>query len=166
MREIPGAPGYWAGEDGNIYSTRGRITRGPKASDRYYASPPRLVKPADGRYLRVTIDGRTKNVHVLICETWHGPRPTGTQVSHLNENAHDNRPENLAWESPKQNMARRGYLQYSGERSSRAKLTDQQVEQIRELLAQGRSLSEIGRQFGVTPRHVGFIRDGEVRRQH
>ena len=44
-------------------------------------------------------------VHILVCETFHGPKPTPKhEVRHLNGIATDNRPENLAWGTHAENM--------------------------------------------------------------
>ncbi len=43
----------------------------------------------------------------LVAETFLGPRPEGTQISHLNGNPSDNRPVNLVYETPAENNKRR-----------------------------------------------------------
>ena len=44
-------------------------------------------------------------VHRLVCEPFHGPPPfKGAVVIHLDENAHNNKPENLKWGTQKENM--------------------------------------------------------------
>lgn len=45
-------------------------------------------------------------VHRLVCEAFHGPRPTSTSVvRHLNGEHTDNRPENLTWGTCAENTA-------------------------------------------------------------
>lgn len=39
----------------------------------------------------------TKCIHHAVCESFHGPRPDGQVVRHLNGDYLDNRAENLAW---------------------------------------------------------------------
>lgn len=52
---------------------------------------------AKGGYLRVTIDGKPRSVHVLMAEAFIGPRPSGNEARHLNDVRDDNRIENIAW---------------------------------------------------------------------
>jgi hypothetical protein len=58
-------------------------------------------------YLGVNLGRRNKRyahmVHVLVCEAFHGPRPEGMQVRHLNGNETDNRASNLAWGTRSEN---------------------------------------------------------------
>ncbi len=60
-----------------------------------------------GGYLQVTLflDGKaeTREVHYLVCEAFHGPRPDGTQARHLDGVQHHNAPGNLAWGTPVEN---------------------------------------------------------------
>jgi hypothetical protein len=62
-------------------SDRGRI-RG--------ANSHRIHTPDNDRYPRVTLNGRRRRVHVLMAETWLGPRPFGMQALHA-----DDRPDNM-----------------------------------------------------------------------
>lgn len=48
--------------------------------------------------------GKTVGVHILVCEAFHGPRPDGLVVRHLNGIPADNRPGNLAWGTRAENM--------------------------------------------------------------
>ena len=49
--------------------------------------------------------GKTYKIHQLVCEAFHGPKPTPAHiVLHLNEDAGDNRPENLRWGTRKENQ--------------------------------------------------------------
>lgn len=52
-------------------------------------------------------------VHRLVCEAFHGPPPEGkTYVLHLDEDAHNNKPENLRWGSQKENLNAPGFIEY------------------------------------------------------
>ena len=69
----------------------------------------RRLRPAANNlgYLQVSVNRDGNNVtcaaHVLVAEAWIGPRPPGEHVRHLNGDKTDNRVENLAYGSPKDN---------------------------------------------------------------
>lgn len=57
-------------------------------------------------------------VHRLICEAFHGPPPEGkTYVLHLDEDAHNNKPENLKWGSQKENLNAPKFIEYCRSRT-------------------------------------------------
>lgn len=63
----------------------------------------------NGSYWKVVLYGEDLkrhncNVHILVCEAFHGARPPGLQVRHLNGVSTDNRAENLAWGTQSENM--------------------------------------------------------------
>lgn len=160
---IPEAPGYLAGEDGRIYTTYG-MGVGPKSPGR---TPPRPLASSTDRYgypfVAIKIGGtmRTRKVHALVCLTFHGPRPGPEfQASHLRQPPSNTRPDNLAWETPKQNHARR-YEQGTalcGEANPASKLTASDVDEIRRLYAAGSvSQQAIGQQFGVAQTTISKI---------
>lgn len=48
---------------------------------------------------------RPRKAHQLVCEAFHGPKPSPEAVViHLDENALNNRPENLKWGTQKENL--------------------------------------------------------------
>lgn len=48
---------------------------------------------------------RPRKVHQLVCEAFHGPKPfPDAVVIHLDEDALNNRPENLKWGTQKENL--------------------------------------------------------------
>lgn len=48
---------------------------------------------------------KPRKVHQLICEAFHGPAPFDSAVViHIDEDAHNNRPENLRWGTQKENL--------------------------------------------------------------
>lgn len=72
----------------------------------------RLRKPHPDRdgYLRMSVyyppdTTGSEAVHRLVCEAFHGPAPEGKPWAlHRNGNPADNRPENLYWGSPSENV--------------------------------------------------------------
>jgi hypothetical protein len=55
-------------------------------------------KPNVRGYCIVVINKKTTQTHKIICETFHGDKPSNNySVDHINKIKHDNRPENLRW---------------------------------------------------------------------
>lgn len=91
-------------------------------------------------------------VHRMVLESFVGPCPPGMQGRHVNENdPSNNRLENLAWGTRKQNAAdkRQHGSHHQGSRCHRSKLTEADVIRIREMRRDGVSPAEIARAFGV-----------------
>lgn len=98
LRPIPGYPNYSITPDGRIWSDPRPGSRGG------WMSPPRGSHGY--RTVRLGVAGRfrTLTVHFLVALTFHGPRPEGMEIRHLNGNPLDNRAENLAYGTQGQNM--------------------------------------------------------------
>lgn len=76
---------------------------------------------------------KRRETHVLVCKAFHGPRPHGMEVSHLNGNILDNRASNLRWETKIKNLNRRfdHGTDDRGFKNSRASVTREQAQWIR-----------------------------------
>jgi hypothetical protein len=79
-------------------SDRGRV-RG--------ANNHRVVIPDADRYPRVCLSGRQRRVHVLMAETWLGPRPFGQQVLHADDQPANVAISNIRYGTPADNAADR-----------------------------------------------------------
>jgi HNH endonuclease/NUMOD4 motif len=107
--------------------------------------------------------GRVKNVlhHRLVARAFLGAVPPGWQVNHKNGVKNDNRVENVELVTRAQNLQHardRGLFRpQKGEANIRAKLTDEQVREIRRLRAQRVTAREVAERFGVTERTVFAI---------
>jgi hypothetical protein len=52
-------------------------------------------------------------IHRLVCEAFHGAAPEGKPyVIHIDEDAHNNRPENLRWGSQEENLNMPKFIAY------------------------------------------------------
>ena len=79
----------------------------------------------DGRFT-TTHKGRTYKVHRLVCEAFHGlPTEESPYCLHIDENAANNKAENLKWGSQKENLNAPGFIAYcktrTGENHPKAK---------------------------------------------
>lgn len=99
-------------------------------------------------------------VHELVLTTYVGPCPDGMVCRHLNGDPADNRwPENLLWGTQVENVADmfrhgRGMI---GERHYGAKVTEDDVREIRRLAASGVFQDDIASRFGLKQGSVSDI---------
>jgi hypothetical protein len=150
----PDDPRYRIRDDGTIIGPRG------------WPLKPQPTGSSAG-YLQISVcrDGivRRKSVHVMVCETFHGPRPPGKQAAHSDGDKLNCRADNLSWKTPIENAADMHTHGTSprGERNASHKLTTSQVREIRERLASGVRQIELVRAFGVCKGTISRIATGE-----
>jgi hypothetical protein len=135
-RPVPGYEGLYAVSDmGRVKSLEKHTrTNGPALQHR----PERLLSPITDwtgyNYQNLSKDGTAKKiaVHTLVLLAFVGPRPDGMQCCHNNGERKDNRLCNLRWDTVAENAADRHAHGTSaiGERSAKAKLTDEMVRWI------------------------------------
>lgn len=94
---------------------------------------------------------RTRQIARLVLEAFIGPCPKGMECSHLNGNPVDNRVENLAWMTHRDNIGMKELHGTSqrGERGGRAVVSDDDVREIRRLRAQGLRIIELAAIYGI-----------------
>lgn len=112
-RAIPSLPEYMASSSGLIMRAPYYGSM-PKGGDRHYGGEPYpgVWSPTDNRYI-LQFRGRTYKVARLVCEAFHGPAPDDKPVCmHLDENSRNNRPDNLAWGTQRENLNAPGFLEY------------------------------------------------------
>lgn len=70
-------------------------------------------KSAKHVYYGIVYRRKNYKVHRLVCEAFHGPAPEGKNiVIHLDEDALNNRPENLKWGTQKENLNMPKFIEY------------------------------------------------------
>ncbi|MGU3661096.1 HNH endonuclease [Methylobacterium fujisawaense] len=160
MRPVPGLRGYFATSRGEVISVRSGAQRILKS---------RLHKG----YLHVAVkygEGRRSTrkvpVHQLVLLAYEGARPSPLHVSrHLNGDAQDNAPSNLAWGTTAQNAAdamKHGtaVCLRRGDHHNRTVLSFEAVLSIR--ACQATAASEAAR-LGVSAAYIRSVRSGRVR---
>lgn len=161
MKPIPNYPGYYADENGDIFSARTGTLRV-------------LPKRIHNGYFRVNVrDGNrpvkqcVEPVHKLILNAFVGSRPAGYVCRHLNGDPLDNRLTNICWGTPKENAQdsiRHGtaVCLRKGEAAVASKLTHDDVLAIRKLYSEGHLQKEIASVFSISQHHVSDIVRGKV----
>tara|TARA_Y100001951_G_C11284835_1_gene267944 strand:- start:467 stop:994 length:528 start_codon:yes stop_codon:yes gene_type:complete len=91
--EIADYPGYFACENGDIIGKRGNVLAGKVTWDGY-----REIILSDG------VRRRSVRVHTLIAECFHGEKPEGCQVNHIDGNKLNNAKDNLEYVTGTLNM--------------------------------------------------------------
>lgn len=152
---------YSVSSSGRIRSFDRVVRTGTRAG--YRKIPGRILNASNNQgYRRVSLYNGSggvawMGVHVLVCEAFHGSRPQGLQVSHLNGTRNDNRACNLKWSTPKENNSHKDAHGTSnkGERHSMAILTEKDVRAIRSRVSTGENNAAIAADYGVS-RHCVY----------
>lgn len=102
-------------EDSYEVSNKGRVRSIDRFAEFKDGRKPRFYKSQilkqkfTSHYYRVGLSkaGKTDvwTIHHLVCEAFHGPRPVGNVVRHLNGDYKDNRADNLCWGTHAENTA-------------------------------------------------------------
>lgn len=111
---------------------------------------------------------RSALAHRLVWRHFNGRIPDGLTVNHRNGVKDDNRPSNLELATYVDQMyhaidelGRHACLQQDGASNHQAKLTDQQVIEIRRRRAAGEQLVPIANDFGIAMQTVSKIARGD-----
>ena len=161
MKPIPNFPGYYATEDGKIYSARPRGRSGRFGSPREL----RRMRPAGQHQVQLFRDGRRcpRIISRLILETFVGPCPPGMECCHGSLGRENHSLSNLEWGTKSKNNGPdklRDGTDFRGVKHPLVKLTELQVRIIRHL--KGKILQrEAAEIFRVSRGQIGRIQFGK-----
>ena len=164
-RPIPGYGGWY--EVSNLGNVRSYRKRGQGKGRKEIPTAIRQGKPRNG-YRQAGLymhpyGSRPFYVHRLVLEAFVGPCPEGWEGSHENGIRSDNRLSNLLWESKSDNNQRKRKHGTAGLGSKNpfAKLTEEQVQAIRERYAAGGvTQTALAKEHGVSQAHVSDVCTG------
>jgi hypothetical protein len=166
IRPIPGLRGYYARQDGVIFSTK---MAGSPLGRLVPMSQARILRPQpDGctGYLKVNLSVNnktvTRRIHTLVLCAFIGPAPLGAECRHLDSNKFNNRLSNLQWAMRIENMQDRIAAGTSnrGTTGVSAKLNEDQVREIRRRRLAGESSRHIAKEYGVCRATIDFAISG------
>jgi hypothetical protein len=123
-KEVPSRPGVQVSSEGRVLLPSKTVPM-PNGGVRLYSTQPifgsiaRASKTARHKYRKVQCaDYGNMKVHRLICEAFHGPAPfPKAVVIHLDEDALNNRADNLRWGTQKENLNMPNYIAYCRSRT-------------------------------------------------
>lgn len=152
---IPGFPAYRIYPDGTVESRwqQRAFYDGFKVEDKW--TKPKLRKHEGGYFYIELRDGyggkRRVAVHTLVAEIFIGPKPfPKAVVRHLDGCPSHNDVRNLAWGTYKENEADKKLHGTWDKRNGGARLTPQQINEIRRRCSNGERHEEIAKDFGVS----------------
>jgi len=172
---IPGFLGYHIDRTGRVWSAhrKGRIPRGACSRwlDRRDWTLRQPWRDPEG-YLHHTLVRETAGsrqriaLHILVATTFLGPRPEGLVVAHLDGDKSNNRLENLAYVTQRENIEhkRDHGTMHCGDRSHLSRLTEHQCSLMLDGLGAGFSRREVAGACGVTVSHVAALKTGRIRK--
>lgn len=125
-KEVPSVPALMASSEGRIM-VKPYSAPMPHGGVRQYGGEPRfgVWSKQDERFITV-YKGKCYKVHRLVCEAFHGSPPTlngrGAVCMHVDENAANNRADNLKWGTQKENLNAPGFVDYRSHGDHQASL--------------------------------------------
>ncbi len=162
-RDVPRWPGHRVGTDGSVWSCwyhaakGGRMCIVPNAWRQRFGH-----HRADGYTIYTFERGAKKErfkIHCLLLEAFVGPRPPGADGCHNDGNPLNNALPNLRWDTRAANMRDKVLHGRSarGTKNPKAKLTNNDVLEIRRLGKSGMSSGEIAKRFPIKAEHARSI---------
>ena len=140
---------YFINDAGKVYNEISDVEISISHNDRY-----------DKVKLQLKNKTYTKAVHRLVAETFL-EKPLGkNEVNHIDGNKRNNSVDNLEWVSHLENMQHASIvgLMSSGSNHASAKLSEEDVAEIRLLFSQGVCDNDIVKEFGISPGTAAKIR--------
>jgi hypothetical protein len=103
-------------------------------------------------------------VHRLMLEAFVGPCPEGMEACHGDDNHLNNVIDNLRWDTKRNNMVDRDRngKTVKGLTHGNAKLTDDDIREMRRLRSAGAKLSELAERYGIAFGQIGAIVRGKA----
>jgi hypothetical protein len=123
VKPIPSIEGAYANELGQVKMPECEAAMPHGGVRKYktkwiYGTRTKASKSARHEYMGLLYRGRNYKIHRLVCEAFHGQQPTDKPVViHLDEDATNNRPENLKWGTQKENLNAPGFIEYCKSRT-------------------------------------------------
>lgn len=161
-RDVVGFAGHYQISNlGNVRSVDRVVVDGRGRTRQLQGRPLRARVDHDG-YLMVGLSvcgvRWTRTIHDLVAAAFHGERPDGHEIHHINRQRWDNRATNLRYKPEHLHITEH----FTGEANPNSKLTAARIEEIRTLLANGYSQRRVARQMQVNQSTVSRVAAGRT----
>lgn len=161
-RPIPGFPAYCVTPDGFVWTKR---TPRTKVISHHWTKMKPSVSKKNGYFkLKLFEKGVKKycTVHHLVLLVFVGPKPNGMFGCHNDGNPQNNHVDNLRWDTPRSNSEDViKHKSRAGTKNPRAKITEDDVREIKRMRKEGMTYVEIAKSFPVKPYMVWAICNGK-----
>ncbi len=152
---IDGYPSYRISKEGKVYSIRSGRVMSPSINNKGYE---RVTLQRDGKR-------RTFSIHRLVALHFVVGKYRGNnQVNHIDGNKLNNHYENLEWTSGSKNIVHsfeNGLSpRQTGSSNSQAKLTDEQVREIKQKLRTGEKGVVLAEEYNISTSIISCIKRG------
>ncbi|OBR80489.1 hypothetical protein A7K92_00235 (plasmid) [Klebsiella pneumoniae] len=126
---------------------------------------PRVINDFGHLGVKLSVNGVKcdRTVHYLVATAFHGERPEGLLIRHLDGRPSNNAPSNLAYGTQVDNMAdaiAHDTVEF-GERRYNAKLTNEVVIAIRIKKSEGALNKDLAAEYGLTELYIHHIVTGK-----
>lgn len=158
-KDIPGFPGYRAGDDGTVWSCRQPGPNRPLAR-LWVLLKPRISHNGYERYTLFKKGHRHgKFGHILVLEAFVGPCPDGMECRHPDRSRTNNRLENLSWGTRQENEGDKisHGTKTESENHWKAALNTSDIITIRKRYSDGVSRSQLAKEYGTTWHNIHRI---------
>lgn len=145
MKQHPSDPSIFVTEDGRVFREL-------------------LPSKDSGGYHQIRNGELRQRRHVLVCEAYHGPRPPGCEVRHLDGDKSNDTPGNLEWGTRLENCAdtvAHGRTT-RGVKNAQALLTEAQAREIKQRRADGEGGRALAQEFGISEGAVCDLHKGRT----
>lgn len=173
-RDVPGFPGYRVGDDGSVWSCQKPESLGKGGgfiSSLTSEWKQKTLLISKHGYHRVVLcrDGKAfkKSVHQLVAIAFIGPIPDGCEVCHIDGRRTNNSLSNIRYGTRKENYADSVVhgTNSAGERHGMAKLSEEDVRNIRRGIDAGITQAMLSKLYGVSTSCVNCIAKGTTWKQ-
>ena len=166
---VTGSDSYCVGDDGSIWS---RLTRSWKRRrngnpfSRWRKLKPTIAKNPGYPRVDLVLDGKSVPcyVHVIVLMAFRGPPPVGHEAAHQDGVRSNCCLSNLFWKTHLDNVRDQVIhdTRLCGHRHPMAKLTEEQVQEIKRRIAAGERTAMIAGVLGIARWFVKNIRSGRA----
>jgi hypothetical protein len=155
-------PGYRVSSLGRVMGVTGSLMAGVRLPSGYLQVTITSNRSPTGKQLKAY-------VHQMVCLAFHGPRPKGLEVRHLDGDNSNNRADNLCWGTRAENNEdKRQHGTISGWRTERetygqTRVTKELASRIRDTYATGLlTQHQVAKAFGVSQSIVSRAARGVI----